>query len=187
MVLSTASQRKGEEMVRSGVRRGESSRDGEGSPCFNAVPTTYYLEKTEWSLCISEMNNNTVNHFILPKQSSDNHFDWYMIKNHNFTPSTHVFPLSIFSLVQIPLLYFVKPRQNRPESPANKQRTLSINQVSCQSCSCTAHQTQLAKRRCILKHSDVYSIISVFWKRRKSWISWVITLRGCEKEKPTVC
>lgn len=119
---------------------------------------------------------------MLAKQSSDNHFEWYVIKNHKFTPSSHVFPLSILSLVQIHLLYFVKPRQNRPESPANKQRALNINWVSCQSFGCTSHQTQLAERFCILKYSDVCSIISVFWNTRKSGISWVITLRGFGKE-----
>lgn len=52
--------------------------------------------------------------------------------------------------MQIHLLYFVKPCQNRPESPADEWRALNINWVSRQSSGCTA-PSDTTGRHCVPK------------------------------------
>lgn len=52
--------------------------------------------------------------------------------------------------MQIHLLYFVKPCQNRPKSPADEWRALNINWVSRQSSGCTA-PSDTTGRHCVPK------------------------------------
>lgn len=103
----------------------------------------------------------------------DNHFDWYMASTLTCSLPPCL-PINIISQVRIHLLYFVKPCQNRPESPADKQRPLNTNCTSCQSSGCTA-PSNTAGRQCVPKHRIQY--ITLFWKAARG-ISWAIWLRG---------
>lgn len=77
--------------------------------------------------------------------------------------------------MQIHLLYFVKPCQNRPESPADEWRALNINWVSRQSSGCTA-PSDTTGRHCVPKKGRAQRCMHRDPLRTGS--SWAISLRG---------
>lgn len=84
--------------------------------------------------------------------------------------------------MQIHLLYFVKPCQNRPESPADEWRALNINWVSRQSSGCTA-PSDTTGRHCVPKKSKSTAMYAVyhtaaFRDTLRTGSSWAISLRG---------